>query len=88
MSDYADDYRVLVRRTDDLQFPFERLALHWSHISPDLGFSYLIRSLMWANGGSSRRNARYRGCVCVDRVLSWCFVLSLEWVLGQLQSLG
>ena len=35
-----------------------------------------IRSLMWANGGNSRRNARYRGCVCVDRFVSWCFMLS------------
>ena len=41
MSDYADDYRDLARRTDDLQFPCERLALHWSHISPDFGFSLL-----------------------------------------------
>jgi hypothetical protein len=41
MSDYSDNYGVRVRRTDDLQFPFERLALHWSHISPDLGFSLL-----------------------------------------------
>ena len=24
MNDYSDDYRVPVRRTDDLQFPFER----------------------------------------------------------------
>jgi hypothetical protein len=30
MNDYSDNYGVRVRRTDDLQFPFERLALHWS----------------------------------------------------------
>ena len=29
MSDYADAYRVLAARTDDLKFPFERLALYF-----------------------------------------------------------
>src|SRR5829696_7860208 len=41
IKDYSANYRVRVLRTDDLQFPFERLALHWSHISPDFGFSLL-----------------------------------------------
>jgi len=52
---------------------------------PTSAFLYLIRSLTWANGGSSRRNARYRGYVCVDRFLSWCFVLLLvePWLKTQ-----
>ena len=50
MNDYSDNYRVRGRRTKDLQFSFERLALHSSQNSP--GFSHgVLRSLegFWAN---------------------------------------
>jgi hypothetical protein len=63
--------------TGDLHFPFVRLALHWSHNSPDSGFSLRIRNLLWANGGNSSRNATRFGCACVDRFGSWSlFALS------------
>jgi len=39
MNDYSDNYRVRGRRTEDLQFACERLALHSLQNSPEVGFS-------------------------------------------------
>jgi|ERR1044072_556755 hypothetical protein len=92
MNDSSDDYRVRMRRSDDLQFRSGCLALHGSHISSLGVFLYLICSLTWANGGSSRRNAWYlelrfkgieslRVLTCAHRRLS---VLGVE--IGQSNS--
>jgi len=41
-------------------------------------FVFWIRNKLWANSGSSSRNAIRRGFVYVDRFWSWCFVLYLK----------